>query len=429
MTLQNEAVKGPVDMLSIGPEIVTATAPEPEVKRFKCNLCGAEVMSNQSLKRHIKGHETKRLKELALKQAGGDSTATLSNIAIQLQQGQPPPTGTPFPTQTMQPPSLNTQTTNTLITQPLPSDQSPNPPMPSTNPPSVPAPPMAPSLLPPSSHSPSHVLQPQTLQQQQQLQQQLQQAQQQLRGQFTVLEPPSPSTADADRSHRRSSSPSVKTDASLLLHPTSQNSMNHRHQHVLKSDAPLSSASSHPLSQSHDDEDDDVNALRRHLREAANDQRRNHHNPLEDDEDLGGGVGIEPGEITGPLTSASTASRGSAGGGLLLGVDEGGGCGGGGGSDVESERSAVTGAASSGERQSRVHYCGPWKKTFYNSYNLKRHVKAVHEGIAPGATKPAIRFKRKKDDETSSNDETQSQVTFQPQLGTYGCERDDDDRG
>ena len=202
-------------------------------------------------------------------------------------------------------------------------------------------------------------------------------------------------------------------DASLLHHATSQNSMTHRHQHVLKSDAPLSSASSHPLSQSHDDDDDDVNALRRHLREAANDQRRNHHNPLEDDEDLGGGVGIEPGEITGPLVSASTASRGGgAGGGLLLGVDDGGGCGGGGGSDVESERSAVTGASSAGERQSRVHYCGQCKKTFYNSYNLKRHVKAVHEGIAPGTTKPAIRFKRKKDDETSSNDETQSQVTM-----------------
>ena len=186
------------------------------------------------------------------------------------------------------------------------------------------------------------------------------------------------------------------------------------HQHVLKSDAPLSSASSsHHLPQTHDDDDDDVDALRQHLREAANNQQRNHHNPLaaEDDEDLGGGVGIEPGEITGPLTSTTTASRGSSGGGgLLLGVDDGGGCGGGGGSDVESERSAVTGA-SSGERQSRVHFCGECKKTFYNSYNLKRHVKAVHEGIAQGATKPAIRFKRKKEEDTSSNDDTQSQVS------------------
>ena len=86
MSLQNDMLKGPVDMLSIGPEIVTATAHEPEVKRFKCNLCGAEVMSNQSLKRHIKGHEAKRLKELALKQAAGENPANLHNVSIQLQQ-------------------------------------------------------------------------------------------------------------------------------------------------------------------------------------------------------------------------------------------------------------------------------------------------------------------------------------------------------
>ena len=124
------------------------------------------------------------------------------------------------------------------------------------------------------------------------------------------------------------------------------------------------------------------------------------------------------------MTSTSSCGSVVGGVGLSLGVDDGVGCGGnGGGSDVESERSAVTGgggASSVGtgekqqQQQTRVHFCGQCKKTFYNSYNLKRHVKAVHEGgnqHAQATTKTAIRLKRKKDDDVSSNDDAQSQVT------------------
>ena len=443
MSLQNEIMKGhnSVDMLNIGPEIVTATQQEPEVKRFKCNLCGAEVMSNQSLKRHIKGHEAKRLKELALKQAAGDNnnandlaSPNLQNVAVQL-QGQ-------FQQQQLQQLSqqiqnqqqtLKSLSNEELSPHHLLSDQL-------TNHISSPQQQHA-NIQSQIIQSQSNLLPPTNAPIQHQLLQQQQQLQQKGHGQYTVLAPPSPSP-ESDRLNR-GSSPHVKAENNPLLHQSSSHqNLTHlsHHQHVLKSDAPLSSASSHRLHRSDNDvdDDDDDDALRRHLREAANNRHRNHHNPLaaEDDEDLAGmgSVGIiEPGEITGPLTATtivmtpSSSSRvlgGSVSGGLSLGgMDDAGGL----GSDVESERSGVTGggASSSGERQpttttttttasaaAKVHYCGQCKKTFYNSYNLKRHVKAVHEGninALQGINKAAIRFKRKNDD-NESNDDTQSQV-------------------